>query len=296
MKYLYTVLIAVLFSSIGFSQCIADAGPDQHYCSYLQTTDTITLGGQPAGSGGTSPYIYKWSFVNDPASVFKIKASHLLNDTTVANPEFYGSGLGDSLTFVLEVVDGNSISCFDTVVITESVFVSHLGQYGVTVTEGDTITFPFGTNIMSNLPVKSYLWRPNHGMIDSTSLNPTLAPTKSMAYHVVITDSAGCVAKGGDFVFVTVNPIGLDEPSLSGKIDLYPNPVKDRLQISFSAEFSSANLVLTVTDVSGRIIDKFTHHGDFDFSESIQLKNGLYNLEIFKDGVRVSHKKFVVQN
>lgn len=296
MKHFYFLVFLCLSHIVALGQCIADAGSDQHYCSDLQGTDTIVLGGQPSASGGVSPYAYKWSYINPPGSVLKLKASHLLNDTTIANPEFYGSGTGDSMTFVLEVVDNNAVSCFDTVVITESIFTSHLGQYGITVNAGDTITFPFGSNVIGNFPVQSYLWKPNHGMIDSTSLNPTLAPTKSMAYHVVITDSAGCTAKGGDFVFVTVDYVGLEEAALQDDIHLYPNPAQHTLGISFPEELASAQLSILLKDASGRSVQVITHDGSMEFSMDISLPHGLYFVEVLTKGVRLGSYKLVVEN
>ncbi len=295
MKYFYSLVLVALLPAFAFSQCLADAGSDQHFCSDFQKPDTITLGGLPTASGGAMPYNYKWSYLNPPGAFFKLKASVLLNDTTVANPEFYGNGAYDTSTFVVEVVDNNSISCFDTVVITESIFVSHLGQYSMAVNAGDTITFLFGSNVMSNLPIKSYLWRPNHGMIDSTSLNPTLAPSKSMAYHVVITDSAGCTVKGGDCVFVTVNYVGLDEAHLQDEIKLYPNPAQSYLGISFPEGLASSQFNISIRDANGRSVKTFTHEKGEEFKGEIALPNGLYFVEISKSGERIGNYKLMVE-
>ncbi len=297
MKYFYSIMATVLFPTFLFSQCIANAGPDQHACTNFQKADTIKLGGLPTASGGTAPYIYKWSYLNKQSSVFKLKASYLLNDTTLANPEFYSDpGAEDTLTFVLEVSDINSLTCYDTVSISQSIFTSHLGQYGMNVDAGDTITFLFGSNISSNLPIQDYLWRPNHGMIDSTSLNPTLAPTKSMVYHVVVTDLAGCTVKGGDYVFVTVDYVGLDEAHLQDEIKLYPNPAQNYLGISFPYEVASTQLSILIKDASGRSVKTFTHEKGGEFKGEITLPNGLYFVEISNQGVHIGRYKLMVEN
>lgn len=296
MKYFYFIfLLTVPFLSQ--AQCLADAGPDQHICSSFLSPngDTLQLGGQPTASGGTAPYTYSWSFHDSIGANIHVYASDFLNDTAIANPELSMSWEND-MTYILKVTDANNQVCYDTVVITSSIFVGHLGQYGMTVNAGDTITFLFGTNISSNRPVKSYLWRPNHGMIDSTSENPTVAPTRSTAYHVVITDSAGCSATGGDYVFVTVNHVGLEEDYSLKEIEIYPNPVRGRLHISLPRELADETLVFVLSDATGKVVESFHNYSNEEIEAEITLPDGLFLLKIFRDAQLLAMRKVVVRN
>lgn len=172
MKNLYFLLLLSFTPVLANAQCIAYAGPDQHVCGqfFNQNGDTIILGGQPIVMGGMAPYDFQWIF-HDSLGSTHIFGSHLLSDTSIANPKLVDSW-GDSMKFVLKVTDANNLICFDTVMVTTSTFSTHLGQYTIHVNAGDTVQFPFGPNVISSRPVVEYLWLPNHGMIDSTSAKP----------------------------------------------------------------------------------------------------------------------------
>ena len=77
---------------------LADAGADQ----YVTSGTVVTIGGFPAGSGGTGPYTYLWTPGTD------------LDDSTIANPTVT---IFNTSTFILLVTDSLGCSGMDTVTI-----------------------------------------------------------------------------------------------------------------------------------------------------------------------------------
>lgn len=76
----------------------ADAGTDQE----IYTGQTATLGGNPAGSGGTNPLMYHWTSTDTT----QLSGTYIPNP--VASPTL-------TLTYVLTVTDSNSCAVTDTV-------------------------------------------------------------------------------------------------------------------------------------------------------------------------------------
>ena len=283
----FLLLTFLIFYSMALSaQCTADAGPDQHICP----GDTIVLGGNPTASGGAAPYTYNWSF-HYSMGTLNYYASHFLSDTTAADPRMW-DGLATEMEFVLEVTDANNQSCFDTVYINNSVFVSHLGSYSMSIQKGDTVSLPFGPNLSSNDSIVQYLWRPQHGMVDSIGLYPVVAPVKSMDYYVVATDIHGCTVAGAPFVYVEVDEFGRDEVRLLHDIKIYPNPASDELRLSLPAGLKMP-LEVGITDLSGRIVESFTTSTPTS-SHPLSLNEGLYLLQVLQDSKVIKSQKLII--
>ncbi len=126
MKNIILLIIFILCVPFVNAQCISDAGTDPHRCS---ADSTIQLGGSPTAGGGTPPYTYAWSidpipFI--PPTIPYLYASHLLDDTTIANPTLIYNSVGDSVTFYLRVTDSAGCVSFDTCRLTTSNFGVHL--------------------------------------------------------------------------------------------------------------------------------------------------------------------------
>lgn len=64
------------------------------------------------------------------------------------------------------------------------------------INQGDSVFLSGMHNVGGGFPPYEYLWRPNHGLSDSTSLSFWAKPEFSIAYYVTKTDSAGCVVTG----------------------------------------------------------------------------------------------------
>lgn len=284
-------LILLCLATALSAQCVADAGPDHHLCNAFSGGDTITLGGKPAATGGVPPYTYHWQYLNDyPA--FSVTADAFLSDTTVANPEYGAAGWSDTMSFVLTVKDANGQTCRDTVVLTESIFASHLGSYSITINEGDTVTFPVGPNVSSNFSIASVIWRPQHGMIDSTSLKPTVAPTRNINYYAVISDSMGCTLAGAPFVMLTVNPMNQVNFAPAGNVDLYPNPARDLVKLKLPQ--AGRQLQISISNLTGRVVDNFSTHGETEMTRQLKLPAGSYVLNAYDEKEVVATKKLII--
>ncbi len=114
MKQLYStiLLLAGLFlSQECFPQLVIDAGNDTAFCA--SNWEEASFGGSPSALGGTEPYTYAWSAEYEYAGR-TYTASHMLVDTTVANPVF-SSSFNDSVVFHLSVTDAKDSIANDSV-------------------------------------------------------------------------------------------------------------------------------------------------------------------------------------
>lgn len=282
---------AALLSLNSYSQCIADAGPDQHWCG-LSSTDTISLGGTPTGNNGQAPYIYQWSI--DPISIGSttFDASVFLDDTTAANPKLLDSW-GNEMTFYLKVTDALNTVCYDTVKITVSEFSIHLGTLSFTINAGDSIKLD-APNVMSALPVDSILWRPNHGLIDSNSVRPWAKPTRDINYYCIVWDAAGCSQKGGAFQFVTVNHLSTSEFEES-KIDIYPTLLKAGENLKVDLNQNYADCQIEIHDLSGRNVLSASIENEKAEFELNPLPKGVYICSVTSEGKVLIRKKILIK-
>ena len=90
-----------VYVPVAFSQApllLANAGIDVLICS----GDTATLGGNPAGSGGTPAFTYFWS---TPSSI---------TASNISNPGGFPSATS---SYILTVTDSRGCTAFDTIVV-----------------------------------------------------------------------------------------------------------------------------------------------------------------------------------
>ncbi|RFC54742.1 T9SS type A sorting domain-containing protein [Brumimicrobium aurantiacum] len=290
MKAIFTTILTVLlliFSTNSLSQCQAISGKHIHRCS---VDSTIQLGGSPAALGGTPPYTYEWSI--DPIPTLSqvvpyVHTSHLLNDTTIANPTFSGNSfVEDSILFYLKVTDNQGCQSFDTLLVTTSQFFIHLGQLSFTINAGDSIYLDDGTNVMASFQPSTYDWNPSYGLSDTTIASGFWAsPATSTAYAVTVTDSEGCSQTGGAYYFINVNTVGLSENNLD-LVELYPNPTTDIVNIKNGESIQKIELY----DTDGKKMKvNFKSKNQIDLSG---LSKGSYFLNLYFQE-RVIRKKIV---
>jgi hypothetical protein len=140
----------------------------------------------------------------------------------------------------------------------------------------DTLSVPPGMTY--------YQWYFNDTLLFGDTLNYVVA-THEGDYNIIYIDSNGCPG------FDTLYNVSLDVAALNNSMDnirLWPNPVKNQLNISFAGEIENIQLI----DLSGRIIfeaDKFRQHV-IDVSE---LNGGVYFVKI-DNGQKNSMKKFII--
>ncbi|CAN5425532.1 hypothetical protein BH11BAC1_BH11BAC1_03680 [soil metagenome] len=102
----------------------------------------------------------------------------------------------------------------------------------------------------------------------------TIVVNSTNTYSVTITDANGCTAS--DNVMVTVI-VGIEGISSAG-VNIYPNPVHDKLTVQVPTSMASEQKLLKLTDVMGRIV----------FSETL-TGSGLHTVDVgaFAKGVYI---------
>lgn len=227
MKYKVIFLLVLGLASFqGHSQCMAKAGNDRHWCLQSNAQDTIYLGSSNTASSGVPPYTYEWS--SAPIAVTSTRTRHAsdyLSDTTAANPYITDAyGFGYDIAFYLKVTDAVGNICKDTLRITTSRFVQHLGIVSFRIDQGDSVQLkePNVWTSQTSPPVDSILWRPHVGLSDSNILRPWAKPDSDLVYRCIIWDSAGCRQAGAPFQYVYVNSIGVNEVSHLSQFSVYP--------------------------------------------------------------------------
>ncbi|HRH48627.1 MAG TPA: Calx-beta domain-containing protein [Panacibacter sp.] len=104
-------------------------------------------------------------------------------------------------------------------------------------------------------------------------------------------DTATCVIKNDDAGFAISNATE-DELNQTNGIKVYPNPVKDNLQIE--GLLTTAKTILSITDISGnRILSTTVTGSNYNWHIS-KLKPGSYILEIISDG-KIITRTFIKQ-
>jgi hypothetical protein len=272
-------LLALHFSLQG--QCVANAGNDKISCQNDPDADSVQIGGSPSASSGIQPYSYSW-YIQPiqwfPGS-FKIYASDILDDTTASNPHIIDRWAEDTITFYLNVSDSIGNQCTDSCVAVFSNFTRSLAIRYFTILQGDSIYLNHGANIDGGIGNLSYLWRPNHGLRDSTLVTGFWAkPDSSIKYYVTVTDDVGCSDRGDDYYYITVNHMSINENLLNNGVKIFPNPASDILNISLK-ELNVRRL--SVCNVLGQEV----YHSD-TFREQIDISSyplGIYILTLETD-------------
>jgi hypothetical protein len=273
MKSLFVFVAVLVVFHFANAQCAANAGPDLFICG--DDTTKFILGGSPTANFGTAPYTYTWSMNPVDYGFFWVHASDVLNDTTLANPELIGVFTNDTMHFNLEITDSLGCIATDTLTVYSSTFAIGLGSILLKMNKGDSLYLGAGHNVWGGLGASTYLWRPNHGLRDSTNASPGwVKPERSVYYYVTVTDAIGCTARGY-YYQIDVNTISLQEP-LARKIKVYPNPVREKLQVKIPEDLELNTLRLL--DLAGRLVRELNPSGE---SHNLSdLPRGIYILEI----------------
>jgi hypothetical protein len=277
---LFLLSLLVCVSQLVFCQMTIDLGNDTVFCS----GDTVReLGTNLTIIGGQPPYVYSWS-ISEPyllGGTIPLYTYHFLSDTSIQNPLLIdGFGLtATSQKFIVEVEDSNGQIAIDTIIVHFSTFVIDITFLNIYILYGDTVHFNAGSAVSGGLGPLSYLWRPNHGLIDSTSINFWAAPQHNINYYPVVTDSAGCSFEAPAYYSVYVGFLDVNETLESNKsITLYPNPTTGSIQLK--DEEKQAKTV-QIFDAFGKFITEVKPI-DFPYDMS-HFAKGTYFLNIQTD-------------
>ncbi len=179
--------VHLLYNSTG---PYADAGFGNNT---LCTGGTILLGGNPTGTGGTSPYTFLWT----PGAG--------LNNIISSNPT---ATITANAFYAVIITDGAGCQNIDSVhlIYNSTGPYADAGFGNNTLCTGGTVLLggaPTGTGGVSPY---TYSWMPGTGLNNAITSNPTAVMTSNSAYAVIVTDAGGC--QNIDSVFVTFNPLG----------------------------------------------------------------------------------------
>lgn len=163
------IFLFIFLSHAGLAQLIANAGSDKTLC----VNGNTTLGGSPSATGGTPPYIYKWS------------PSNFLSSTSVANP--MASGVNVQTVYKLEVIDKDSTISIDYVLIR----VDQIHTFNAGIDTGFCFGQQPGIKIgaANNTTAQhNFNWFPTTGLDDPTAANPIATPTVQTTYVLTVSD------------------------------------------------------------------------------------------------------------
>lgn len=283
-----------LYAGITFSQVVADAGAEVFECE----ADTAILGGAPTAAGGTPPYTYTWEaehVIGDGDFTVSLSASDFLSDTTSANPSVLSMQIEGTVEFKLTVTDSNGNSGMDTTRIHFAPWSTILAYMTYTINQGDSILLNVWDPISGGFPPYEYLWYPNHGLTDSTSLDFWAKPEESTAYSLTKTDSVGCQVSGGPFYIVNVQPLSADDLEISSPaVRAYPNPTKDFMTVQVNPAVRGV-FAFRLFSANGKLLEQR------NFSENtfeVNLSNhppGVYVYEVTNNDGWSEQGRVVVQ-
>lgn len=180
LKFALIIFNSSFLISNSFSQSLsANAGNDTGVCP---GGDSITIGGSPSATGGTTPYTYSWQ----PAAGLDFPNS--------SNPKCYPS---IPTNYTLTVTDGMGNSSVDVVNVT--IYTPPIVSAGAdqTIVEG-TNTQLFASGAVN------YFWTPTQTLYNQNTATPYAEPDDSTTYCVIGADVNGC--GGYDCMVVYVIP------------------------------------------------------------------------------------------
>jgi hypothetical protein len=270
------LISSVLIAHLTYSQLSVNILHDTVFCVNPDNANIFSIGGNNVViSNGQAPYIYEWSIeapYQFPSSSIVLHASDFLNDTTSADPIIVdGIGFIDSMNFYLKVTDQAGNVANDSMRVAISTFAIELEFITWHINAGDTVIYDNASFVYGGLGEKSYLWQPNHGLIDSTFNHLWTSPTASYTgYYCIVTDEFGCSFTTSIIHHVFVETLNISELADKDEFVLYPNPTSGAINFNtFSDEITNIRIFdskMALIDT----IDKNTHNYDLsNFSKGV---------------------------
>ena len=276
------------------AQLTANAGEDTTICVGWNFTDSLDFGA--TASGGTTPYSFLWEtnyYHQILTTTYHLTAADFLSDTTISNPNLIHT-VEDPVTFKLTVTDALGEVAVDTIVVSFSIFNTHLVQYNHSMLLGDSVEFVSLPNVGGGTPPLTYLWQPNNGLTDSISYtNFWVKPDQSTEYYITVTDAVGCVFSGAPVFTVYIGYASLNEVNtvFYDEFIAYPNPFNNQLHLKVDIENVQ---VVNIFSESGFLLKQFRIFDEKEIDVS-DLSEGIYFVEITIDG-NTKTKRFVKKN
>jgi PKD repeat protein len=142
----------------------------------------------------------------------------------------------------------------------------------------------------------TYSWNFGDNSPTSNAVNPNHTYAANGKYVVCLTvTNAGGSTTHCDTVTISNLTTGIKEAEVA-LLKVYPNPVKDALQVDLSQFAEYRNTELVITDFSGRIVSKIPMKGNNQDTYTINVSNlqsGMYSLAIINGKERLALTTFV---
>lgn len=291
----FILISSVLLAQFTYSQLSVNILHDTVFCANPGNASTFSIGGNNLViSNGQPPYTYEWS-IEAPyqfqSSSIVLHASDFLDDTTSADPIIIdGVGFVDSMKFYLKVTDQVGNVANDSMRVAISVFAIELDFVFWHMLAGDTIFYDDinASFVSGGLGQKSYLWQPNHGLIDSTSNHLFTSPTVSTGYYCIVTDEFGCSFTTSIIHHVFVETLNISELAVDDNFVVYPNPTTGTINFNtFSNELTN----IRIYDANMALIDTIVKNTkNYDLSN---FSKGVYFITFELEG-KTQTKKIIL--
>lgn len=210
-------------------------------------------------TGGTTPYIYSWSNLKKSEDVFSLSSG----------------------TYAISVVDANGCSLTNNITVTEPLNPIVING---TITDASGATKTNGViDITVNGGTVPYTFNWSNGDVieDISSLLPGV-------YVIIVTDANNCTLTTS---FTVDYPVGLTELSNEEGVTIYPNPVKDIINVELEANQLVKRVVL-ITMTGEAIYDETPNSNKFEVDVKF-FATGLYFINIYI-GNDIITKKIVI--
>ena len=266
----------------------ANAGSDQ---SVTLPANSVTLSGSGADKDG-SIVSYQWAKISGPNS-------GAINNANSASATVTNLVEGN-YQFVLTAQDNEGAIAKDTVKVivnpkAEAPVIAPTASAGKDTTilyPASTVTLA-GTATKGSAEIVSYTWKqlsgPSESVINAAGKSTVgFSDLKEGTYEFEfqVKDKNGAI--GRDSVKVTV-ALGRLAPQVNDTISVYPNPVHDITTADINTGRINTNVLITVTDISGKTIYKkqmlSTTENIKEQINMSNLTNGTYIITIFFDNV-----------
>ena len=205
---------------------------------------TITIGGTP-----NSSYVYKWA---PPSGINKIN---------VSNPECF---IQENKLYELVVKDEKT-NCSSEYKTKVMVYINPVKP---------VVTFLDDTTLTSSIDADSFLWFKDELAV-ANSNSKKLVVKESGKYQVQVFHTNGCSKTSEKYNYNFIDAI-FDILKQKG-IELYPNPVKDKLEIKTKKYWT-----LVLKDLNGKVIKVESSYGNAIWNMDF-LNTGVYLLRVEVD-------------
>ncbi|MDP4283530.1 MAG: right-handed parallel beta-helix repeat-containing protein [Bacteroidota bacterium] len=263
---------------------VANAGSDQ---TITLPTNTASLVGSGTDADG-SILSYRWSKTSGPSS-------GIITNTTSSSTMITGLVQG-IYVYQLKVTDNNGATATSSIQITvnSGVNISPVANAGQDITISSPVSSVnlVGSGTDNDGSITRYEWKQVSGPVGPVISNANLSATAvnnlnggTYEFELTVTDNNGATGKDTMVVVAALSRLSAD---ISNNLKVYPNPVISILTVEISSVKSNSNMLLVISDFSGRMLYKeVVKSSQNSIIQKIDMSNygkGAYTITLFFDG------------